>query len=116
MAIEIIVPRLGWSMEEGTFAEWLIQDGDFVNEELGLAVKGLAGRIGGLGTLCFRVSGEAWRPCGMTGQYALAYQWLCGQVGDALLEPLPSERELQLDDVDLVFQRFLVRQLELGSS
>ena len=27
MAIEIIVPRLGWSMEEGTFAGWLKEDG-----------------------------------------------------------------------------------------
>jgi pyruvate dehydrogenase E2 component (dihydrolipoamide acetyltransferase) len=30
MAIEIKVPRLGWSMEEGTFIEWLKSDGDFV--------------------------------------------------------------------------------------
>jgi len=30
VAIEIIVPRLGWSMDEGTFAEWLKQDGDTV--------------------------------------------------------------------------------------
>ncbi|MGH7169026.1 MAG: E3 binding domain-containing protein, partial [Gemmataceae bacterium] len=28
MATEIIVPRLGWSMEEGTFAGWLKQDGE----------------------------------------------------------------------------------------
>jgi len=32
MAIEIIVPRLGWSMEEGIFTEWLKQDGEFVAE------------------------------------------------------------------------------------
>jgi pyruvate dehydrogenase E2 component (dihydrolipoamide acetyltransferase) len=31
MPIEIIVPRLGWSMEEGTFSEWLKDDGDFIN-------------------------------------------------------------------------------------
>ena len=30
MAIEIKVPRLGWTMEEGTFIEWLKCDGDFV--------------------------------------------------------------------------------------
>lgn len=30
MAIEITVPRLGWSMEEGTFAGWLKQNGDLV--------------------------------------------------------------------------------------
>ena len=30
MAIEITVPRLGWSMEEGTFAEWLKQEGEVV--------------------------------------------------------------------------------------
>ena len=30
MAIEIIVPRLGWSMEEGAFVAWLKQDGEFV--------------------------------------------------------------------------------------
>jgi pyruvate dehydrogenase E2 component (dihydrolipoamide acetyltransferase) len=30
MPIRITVPRLGWSMEEGTFSEWLKQDGDSV--------------------------------------------------------------------------------------
>ncbi len=30
MPIEIIVPRLGWSMEEGAFVAWLKQDGDLV--------------------------------------------------------------------------------------
>jgi pyruvate dehydrogenase E2 component (dihydrolipoamide acetyltransferase) len=30
MAIEIKVPRLGWSMEEGTFVEWLKRDGQTV--------------------------------------------------------------------------------------
>ena len=30
MSIEIIVPRLGWSMEEGAFVAWLKQDGEFV--------------------------------------------------------------------------------------
>jgi pyruvate dehydrogenase E2 component (dihydrolipoamide acetyltransferase) len=30
MAVEIKVPRLGWSMEEGTFVEWLKRDGEFI--------------------------------------------------------------------------------------
>ena len=30
MPIEITVPRLGWSMEEGTFAAWLKEEGDTV--------------------------------------------------------------------------------------
>ncbi|HEV3303973.1 MAG TPA: dihydrolipoamide acetyltransferase family protein [Planctomycetaceae bacterium] len=30
MPVEIKVPRLGWSMEEGTFVEWLKREGDFV--------------------------------------------------------------------------------------
>ena len=30
MAIEIVVPRLGWSMDEGIFGEWLKQDGEIV--------------------------------------------------------------------------------------
>ena len=30
MPIEIIVPRLGWSMEEGAFVAWLKRDGEFV--------------------------------------------------------------------------------------
>lgn len=30
MAVEIRVPRLGWSMEEGTFLGWLMKDGDAV--------------------------------------------------------------------------------------
>ena len=31
MATEIVVPRLGWSMDEGTFVEWLKADGEIVN-------------------------------------------------------------------------------------
>jgi pyruvate dehydrogenase E2 component (dihydrolipoamide acetyltransferase) len=31
MAFEITIPRLGWSMEEGTFAGWLKKDGDRVS-------------------------------------------------------------------------------------
>lgn len=30
MAIEITIPRLGWSMEEGILVNWLKRDGDFV--------------------------------------------------------------------------------------
>jgi pyruvate dehydrogenase E2 component (dihydrolipoamide acetyltransferase) len=30
MLIEIIVPRLGWSMEEGAFVAWLKKDGEIV--------------------------------------------------------------------------------------
>jgi NAD(P)-dependent dehydrogenase (short-subunit alcohol dehydrogenase family) len=30
MPHEIVIPRLGWSMEEGTFVRWLKADGDFV--------------------------------------------------------------------------------------
>lgn len=30
MAVEITIPRLGWSMDEGTFGEWLIADGECV--------------------------------------------------------------------------------------
>jgi pyruvate dehydrogenase E2 component (dihydrolipoamide acetyltransferase) len=30
--IEITVPRLGWSMEEGTFSEWLKRDGEWVEK------------------------------------------------------------------------------------
>ena len=32
MPINITLPRLGWSMEEGKFLEWLKQDGDFIKE------------------------------------------------------------------------------------
>ena len=30
MPVEVVVPRLGWSMDEGTFGQWLKRDGDFV--------------------------------------------------------------------------------------
>ncbi len=30
MAIEILIPRLGWSMDEGVFAGWLKRDGDTI--------------------------------------------------------------------------------------
>jgi pyruvate dehydrogenase E2 component (dihydrolipoamide acetyltransferase) len=36
MAIEITIPRLGWSMDEGIFGEWLVPDGEFV--ESGAAI------------------------------------------------------------------------------
>ncbi|MCL4506228.1 MAG: 2-oxo acid dehydrogenase subunit E2 [Chloroflexi bacterium] len=32
MAIEILVPRLGWTMEEGVFVEWLKRDGETVRQ------------------------------------------------------------------------------------
>ena len=32
MAIEITVPRLGWSMDEGTLTEWLKRDGELVRK------------------------------------------------------------------------------------
>lgn len=32
MAHEIVIPRLGWSMEEGTFVRWLKNDGDMVQQ------------------------------------------------------------------------------------
>lgn len=31
MPIDILVPRLGWSMDEGTFSHWLKKAGEFVN-------------------------------------------------------------------------------------
>src|SRR5262249_31414176 len=31
MTTEIIVPRLGWSMEEGAFVAWLKKDGEYVH-------------------------------------------------------------------------------------
>src|SRR5262245_42544694 len=30
MAVELLMPRLGWTMEEGVFVRWLKQDGDQV--------------------------------------------------------------------------------------
>ncbi len=32
MAVPVTIPRLGWTMEEGTFTDWLKQDGDQVTE------------------------------------------------------------------------------------
>lgn len=32
MAHELVMPRLGWTMEEGTFLEWLKHDGDTIRE------------------------------------------------------------------------------------
>ena len=32
MAAIVVVPRLGWTMEEGVFTEWLRKDGDVVRE------------------------------------------------------------------------------------
>src|SRR5258705_9541509 len=30
MAVELMMPRLGWTMEEGVFVQWLKQDGEQV--------------------------------------------------------------------------------------
>ena len=32
MPYEIVMPRLGWNMEEGTLVEWLKQDGETVRQ------------------------------------------------------------------------------------
>lgn len=32
MATEILLPKIGFSMSEGQIAEWLVQDGEQVNE------------------------------------------------------------------------------------
>ncbi|MFM1551395.1 MAG: biotin/lipoyl-containing protein, partial [Lentisphaeria bacterium] len=32
MAVEITVPRLGWTMEEGIFTQWLKSEGEHVEE------------------------------------------------------------------------------------
>ncbi|KPF93661.1 dihydrolipoamide acyltransferase [Novosphingobium sp. AAP83] len=32
MAVEVLLPKLGFSMNEGQIAEWLVQDGAQVNE------------------------------------------------------------------------------------
>jgi pyruvate dehydrogenase E2 component (dihydrolipoamide acetyltransferase) len=38
MAVEIVIPRLGWSMEQGTFGQWLAQDGQRVERGQALFV------------------------------------------------------------------------------
>ena len=32
MSVSILVPQLGWTMEEGTLQEWLVEDGTVVTE------------------------------------------------------------------------------------
>ncbi|GGB86758.1 hypothetical protein GCM10011494_01330 [Novosphingobium endophyticum] len=32
MAVEILLPKIGFSMQEGQIAEWLVKDGDQVSE------------------------------------------------------------------------------------
>jgi pyruvate dehydrogenase E2 component (dihydrolipoamide acetyltransferase) len=32
MAVDITIPRLGWSMDEGAFVQWLKRDGEYVHE------------------------------------------------------------------------------------
>lgn len=32
MATDVILPKLGFSMDEGELAEWLVKDGDHVDE------------------------------------------------------------------------------------
>ncbi len=32
MRYEILMPKLGWAMEEGEMVEWLVQEGDSIKE------------------------------------------------------------------------------------
>jgi len=90
-------------------------EGDFVNESFRLALRGLAGRIGTLGAVCFRAEGDGWNPCGLTGDFELAHGWLSGELGDAVLNGISAEYEISSDDVDLVYWRFVVGTLESRS-
>ena len=38
MAYDIVVPRLGWSMDEGIFVEWLFKPGDYISKGSNLFV------------------------------------------------------------------------------
>lgn len=41
MAVEIVMPRFGWTMEEGVLVEWMKRDGDAVKAgELLFTVEG----------------------------------------------------------------------------
>src|SRR5262245_5214637 len=41
MAVELVMPRLGWTMEEGIFIEWLKRDGEQVQPgELLFTIEG----------------------------------------------------------------------------
>jgi len=40
MAIPVTVPRLGWTMEEGTLVEWLKADGDTVTHSIQFKLNG----------------------------------------------------------------------------
>jgi pyruvate dehydrogenase E2 component (dihydrolipoamide acetyltransferase) len=62
MAIEIKVPRLGWSMEEGTFVEWLKHDGQPVRAgEPLFAIEGDKSiqEVESIGTGILRISPKA---------------------------------------------------------
>jgi pyruvate dehydrogenase E2 component (dihydrolipoamide acetyltransferase) len=62
MAIEIKVPRLGWSMEEGTFVEWLKHDGQPVRAgEPLFAIEGdkAIQEVESIGTGILRISPRA---------------------------------------------------------
>ena len=64
MAIEIKVPRLGWSMEEGTFIEWLKRDGQTVQAgEPLFAIEGdkAIQEVEAIGTGILRISAECAR-------------------------------------------------------
>ena len=39
MAHPIQIPRLGWSLEEGVFVEWLRADGDAIEPDIGLGQR-----------------------------------------------------------------------------
>ncbi len=66
MPVEIKVPRLGWSMEEGTFVEWLKRDGEFV--EAGQPLFAIEGDkaiqdVEAIGSGILRISPRAGKRC-----------------------------------------------------
>jgi pyruvate dehydrogenase E2 component (dihydrolipoamide acetyltransferase) len=87
VAIEILVPRLGWSMEEGTFAGWLKKDGESIKPGDALFVlesDKSSEEIEALDAGILRISAEAPKP----GDTVKVGQVLAHLVSEG--EPTPS--------------------------
>jgi pyruvate dehydrogenase E2 component (dihydrolipoamide acetyltransferase) len=92
MAVEITIPRLGWSMEEGIFVKWLKADGDWVRagEQLFLLESDKATQeIESIDDGLLQIGPDGPQP-GDTVRVGQAIGHLLGKDEPALVKPQPA--------------------------
>jgi pyruvate dehydrogenase E2 component (dihydrolipoamide acetyltransferase) len=100
MALEIRVPRLGWTMEQGTFGGWLKKDGEAVKEGVPLfTVEGdkALQEVEAIGDGVLRIAPECPAP-GATVDVGALLGYLVAPGEDGPFQALPSGAETAAGD------------------